>query len=258
MKFNTGAVLATSVVAISAFAILAKASESHTPDTDAPTAQTTVHEIPSSSSSQTRASAIRLAAGSYSPPLNCDVAQINPAEFKSTIHTSDCIAGWMLTWSDCLTDCEGLGLWHASENYWTRPDFYAGYVYTSCFSYENMRYGVSPNEDVYISLQLMFTTRGCNDEELDYHPEPPNGPLKFGDIGKRVKALQRALIEQGYFVESEGLGPDASEPAQAKKADGIYGPITIRSVMNLQYMSGLIANGIADQSTFDALGIESP
>ena len=161
----------------------------------------------------------------------------------------------MLTWSDCVSECEGLGLWHASGNYWTKPDIGWGYVYTYCFSYENDRYGESPNNDVYISLQLMFTTQGCNGEELGYHPEPANGPLKFGDTGKRVKALQKALIEQGYFVESEGLGPDASEPAKAKKADGIYGPITIRSVMNFQYMSGFIANGIADDDTFGALGL---
>jgi peptidoglycan hydrolase-like protein with peptidoglycan-binding domain len=109
-----------------------------------------------------------------------------------------------------------------------------------------------------ISLQLMFAQFDCNGEELDYHPEPARGPLKFGDTGDRVKALQTALTPRGYFEERGEPGSDEIEFAADGIATGIYGPLTIRAVMNFQYTVGIYPNGIAGPSTFAALELLYP
>jgi len=103
-----------------------------------------------------------------------------------------------------------------------------------------------------ISLRLMFAQFDCNGKELDYHPEPARGPLKFGDTGERVKALQTALTSLGYFEESVELGLDENDFA----TDGNYGPLTICAVMNFQYTVGIDPNGIAGPSTFAALELQ--
>ena len=107
-----------------------------------------------------------------------------------------------------------------------------------------------------ISLRLMFAQFDCNGKELDYHPEPARGPLKFGDTGDRVKALQTALTSLGYFEESVALGLDENDFATVGKANGIYGPLTICAVMNFQYTVGIDPNGIAGPSTFAALELQ--
>ena len=247
-KISTGTFVLTASLAISTVAIWTKTNESHMPNINV-VAASKVEPTATPSTSPPRASKpitpITYDVGPYSPPLSCGLWKINPAEYKPEIQWGVCIAGWMFTWSDNCIDCEGLRIWHASEGFWTEDDFYGGYLYTYCFSYDNDQFGTSPESDIYYSLQLIFTDKGCNDEPLDYRKEPADGPLKFGDIGNRVKALQKALIEKVYMVEAGVLG----------KADGIYGPLTTRAVMNFQYMSGLPTNGIADQRTFAELGL---
>jgi len=191
----------------------------------------------------------------YSPPLKCDTSLINPAEFDPNRRTAGCVAGWMLTWYSGCIECEGLGLWTASDDFWTQPDSQYSSVYTLCHSSEYDWYGQSPEKDSMISLQLMFTHFDCNGEELDYHPEPARGPLKFGDTGDRVKALQTALKSLGY-VEQSGDITYEIEFATDGKANGIYGPLTIRAVMNFQYTVGIDPNGIAGPSTFAALELQ--
>ena len=188
----------------------------------------------------------------YSPPLNCDTALINPTEFDPNLMTAGCVAGWMLTWYSGCIECEGLGLWTASDDFWTQPDSQYSSVYTLCHSSEYDWYGQSPEKDSMISLRLMFAQFDCNGKELDYHPEPARGPLKFGDTGDRVKALQTALTSLGYFEESVELGLDENDFA----TDGNYGPLTICAVMNFQYTVGIDPNGIAGPSTFAALELQ--
>jgi hypothetical protein len=190
----------------------------------------------------------------YSPPLKCDTALINPTEFDPNLMTAGCIAGWMLTWYSGCIECEGLGLWTASDDFWIQADSQYSSVYTLCHSSEYDWYGQSPEKDSMISLQLMFTHFYCNGEELDYHPEPTRGPLKFGDTGDRVKALQTALKSLGYFEESVALGLDENDIAT--EGNGIYGPLTICAVMNFQYTAGIDPNGIAGPSTFAALDLQ--
>jgi len=68
----------------------------------------------------------------------------------------------------------------------------------------------------------------------DYLP----GALSSGTVGDQVVPLQQRLIELGYY----SFG-----------ADGIYGPKTKEAVVYFQKVSGLTANGIADQETIDLL-----
>jgi hypothetical protein len=64
------------------------------------------------------------------------------------------------------------------------------------------------------------------------------GTLKTGDRGPAVARLQRTLIALGY-----GIG----------KADGVYGPATVRAVTAFQSSSGLPADGVAGPATLKAL-----
>ena len=192
----------------------------------------------------------------YSPPLKCDTALINPTEFDPNLKTADCVAGWMITWYSGCVECEGLGLWTASNDFWTQPDDENSMVYTYCFSFENDRYGQSLEQDMLISLRLMFTRVGCNGESMDYHPEPASGPLKFGDTGDRVKALQTALTSLDYFEVDGGSESYEIDFAADDIATGVYGPLTIRAVMNFQYTVGIDPNGIAGPSTFAALELQ--
>jgi hypothetical protein len=64
------------------------------------------------------------------------------------------------------------------------------------------------------------------------------GTLKSGDRGPAVVSLQRRLIALGY-----GIG----------KADGVYGPATVRAITAFQSSSGLAADGVAGPATLNAL-----
>ena len=249
-KIITGALLLIASMAVSVGAIWTKTNDSNAPALQVvATSRTFPTPTPPTSPLQTSppptSPPIPYEVGPYTPPLSCGVGQLNPAEYESKYVSAGCVAGWMFTWSDTCIECEGLLIWRASEGYWTVDDFYGSYLYTYCYDLNN-QFGQSQESDTYYSLQLIFTTFDCNGEELKYRQEPAGGPLKFGDIGKRVKALQKALIEQAYLVDFDEIG----------KADGIYGPLTIRAVMNFQYMSGLPTTGIADKRTFAELGLK--
>jgi peptidoglycan hydrolase-like protein with peptidoglycan-binding domain len=73
-----------------------------------------------------------------------------------------------------------------------------------------------------------------------YVIEPPVGPLLIGHKGRRVDALQLALVRRGYL----------SPPV-----DGDYGPATEAAVVRFQYDSGLVVDGVAGPATLAALGI---
>lgn len=66
--------------------------------------------------------------------------------------------------------------------------------------------------------------------------------LGFGDFGRDVEALQRALT-------SNGISPGP--------IDGEYGTLTRDAVREFQRLYDLPATGIADQETLDGLGVGS-
>lgn len=67
---------------------------------------------------------------------------------------------------------------------------------------------------------------------------PATGPLRVGDEGDEVLALQQALVELGF---------DPGEP------DGAYGPQTAEAVSQFQQQQGLAADGVAGAETLEAL-----
>lgn len=73
-----------------------------------------------------------------------------------------------------------------------------------------------------------------------YSDEPFAGPLFIGHQGRRVEALQRALLTQGYL---------------APPVDGDYGPGTESAVVQFQQDVGLSVTGIAGADTLAALGL---
>ena len=64
--------------------------------------------------------------------------------------------------------------------------------------------------------------------------------LKQGASGGEVKELQRRLKQWGYYTGA---------------VDGIYGKGTTEAVKYFQRKNGLVADGIAGKSTFEALGM---
>ena len=81
-----------------------------------------------------------------------------------------------------------------------------------------------------------------------YQPERAQGQLKFGDIGNRVKTLQTALVALGFLDES----------FYDERADGMYGPRTVKAVMNFQYSKNMTVDGIAGMHTHTALKLQFP
>lgn len=61
--------------------------------------------------------------------------------------------------------------------------------------------------------------------------------LRFGDRGDSVKALQRLLVSNGYFI----------------KIDGVYGALTEAAVKAFQSGRGLKADGVVGSRTWGVL-----
>ena len=76
-------------------------------------------------------------------------------------------------------------------------------------------------------------------------PSPAARDLGRGDTGADVKALQRILVKRGYGL----LKP---------RVDGVFGRSTEAFVVHFQWRHGLHIDGVVDQSTRAALGLELP
>jgi peptidoglycan hydrolase-like protein with peptidoglycan-binding domain len=61
--------------------------------------------------------------------------------------------------------------------------------------------------------------------------------LRFGDTGNSVRALQRILVSNGYFV----------------RIDGVYGALTEAAVKAFQSARGLRADGVVGPRTWGVL-----
>ncbi|WP_017316937.1 peptidoglycan-binding domain-containing protein [Mastigocladopsis repens] len=61
--------------------------------------------------------------------------------------------------------------------------------------------------------------------------------LRFGDTGNSVRALQRILVSNGYFVQ----------------VDGVYGALTEAAVKAFQSARGLSADGVVGPRTWGVL-----
>lgn len=120
------------------------------------------------------------------------------------------------------------------------------------FSGPNTAYFGSVTEDAVIRFQrgvglaadgiVGFGTSEAIRQRLGTGEVPVRPPtlLRLGDSGDGVVALQDALRRVGYFSGS---------------STGYFGPVTENAVRTFQFSSGLLEDGIAGPSVFDALGI---
>lgn len=177
----------------------------------------------------------------YVPPLNCDISKVEPPVNPSELN-GGCVGNWLTTQYSGCVDCDWVSVWTAVDGKWKFVD----YMYTMCWDSDRW-YGQSPENDVLTSLQLVFVTWKCDDDrsEFPYHPEPASGPLKFGDTGNRVRALQTALFARGYF-----------DDYCCDVVVGEFGSETVRAVLNFQYSARLTVNGIAGRETHTNLGLQ--
>jgi len=172
------------------------------------------------------------------PQPECDLAALTPNENIPGLVLLECLGDWMITYHEPCGECEGVRPFHAEDGAWKAYDS----LYVICYSKDDS-YGQSPETDVLTSLRIILSSYPCDETYEPYHPEKAHGQLKFGDIGNRVKALQTALINEGFLRDS---------------ADGSYGPNTMRAVMNFQYSENLTADAIAGVDTHEALGLKFP
>ncbi|NMG06301.1 peptidoglycan-binding domain-containing protein [Brasilonema sp. UFV-L1] len=61
--------------------------------------------------------------------------------------------------------------------------------------------------------------------------------LRFGDAGSSVRTLQRLLVSNGYFVQT----------------DGVFGALTESAVKAFQSSRGLVADGVVGARTWAVL-----
>ena len=157
----------------------------------------------------------------------------------------ECIGDWMITQSypDC-GNCEGVTPFHIEDNVWKMSDP----IYIYCYSVPD-DYGPEPEGTaiaesfIFTTLQIAIAGYPCDETNKGYQPESAAEPLRYGDTGPRVTALQQALSDIGFFLIS---------------VDGAYGPETIRAVMNFQWYHLIPADGIAGSRIHELLGITYP
>ena len=157
----------------------------------------------------------------------------------------ECIGDWMITqnYPDC-GECEGVIPFHIEDNAWKMYDPIYAYCYSVPDGYGPEPEGAITGESfIFTTLQIAVAGYPCDETNKGYQPESNSEPLKFGDIGPRVTALQQALSDVGFYLIS---------------VDGAYGPETIRAVMNFQWYHLIPTDGIAGSRVHELLGITYP
>ena len=183
---------------------------------------------------------------SASPP-ECDLAAIAADVDTTGLIINDCVGGWMITQFGACTECESVQPYHAEAGVWKA--YFP--LYINCWYGQGAVYDGQSTEirNALISLTYIFSGGwDCVTVDQYYQPERAQGQLKFGDIGNRVKTLQTALVALGFLDES----------LYHQKADGMYGPKTVKAVMNFQYSENLTVDGVAGMQTHAALKLQYP
>jgi len=93
------------------------------------------------------------------------------------------------------------------------------------------------------SATAVFHTSYTGDEIAPtayVQPAVETAVLRQGSRGGEVKELQRRLKNWGYYSGA---------------VDGVYGKQTVEAVKYFQRKNGLVADGVAGKSTFEALGM---
>ena len=240
MKIRIGILLVTSL--LTACSIGGASSTQDLPALSDSTITTTTispDETPTTDSQTTTVVTPTTIVPSASPP-ECDLAAIAADVDTTGLIINDCVGGWMITQFGACTECESVQPYHAEAGVWKA--YFP--LYINCWYGPYVVYLGQSTEirNALISLTYIFSGGwDCVTVDQYYQPERAQGQLKFGDIGNRVKTLQTALVALGFLDE---------------RADGMYGPQTVRAVMNFQYSKNLAADGIAGMQTHAALQLQ--
>ena len=247
MKTKIGILLVTSL--LSACSIGGASSTQDSPTLSDSTITTTTispDQTPTTDNQTTTIATPTTIVPAASPP-ECDLAALAADVDITGLYIVDCIGDWMITQYSPCTECEGVTPYHAEAGVW-KPYFP---LYIRCWYGQGAVYDGQSSEirNALISLTYIFS-RGsdCITFNQYYQPERAQGQLKFGDIGNRVKTLQTALVAFGFLDES----------FYDERADGMYGPQTVRAVMNFQYSKNMTVDGIAGMHTHLALKLQFP
>lgn len=175
----------------------------------------------------------------------CDLSAVSADQDVSGLIKLECIGDWMITqnYPDC-GECEGVTPFRIENNAWKMYDPIYAYCYSVPDGYGPDPEGAITGESfIFTTLQIAVAGIACDETNKGYQPESNSEPLKFGDIGPRVTALQQALSDVGFYLIS---------------VDGAYGPETIRAVMNFQWYHLIPTDGIAGSRVHELLGIAHP
>ena len=247
MKTKIGILLVTSL--LSACSIGGASSTKEAPTLSDSTITTTTispDQTPTTDTQTTTIATPTTIVPSASPP-ECDLAALAADVDTTGLYIVDCIGDWMITQYSPCTECEGVTPYHAEAGVW-KP-YFPLYIY--CWYGQGAVYDGQSSEirNALISLTYIFSLGlDCLTVDQYYQPERAQGQLKFGDIGNRVKTLQTALVALGFLHES----------LYHEQADGMYGPQTVRAVMNFQYSKNMTVDGIAGMHTHTALKLQFP
>ena len=247
MKTKIGILLVTSL--LSACSIGGASSTKEAPTLSDSTITTTTispDQTPTTDTQTTTIATPTTIVPSASPP-ECDLAALAADVDTTGLYIVDCIGDWMITQYSPCTECEGVTPYHAEAGVW-KPYFP---LYIRCWSGPYVVYDGQSSEirNALILLTYIFSMGSdCITFNQYYQPERAQGQLKFGDIGNRVKTLQTALVALGFLDES----------LYHEQADGMYGPQTVKAVMNFQYSENMTVDGIAGMHTHTALKLQFP
>lgn len=170
---------------------------------------------------------------SQAPPNRCSREAIGEDYGTLPFYSVACSGAWAITGiQECPpeSECEGTDIFRWTDEGWT----HRGRYYSLCV----------------LMIDESGLPRSINDEffpgnsecrqPIEIVAEAPFGPLSLGDVGERVRRVQRRLIELSLLNDV---------------ADGRFGPNTQNAIFDLQHLTGLSTTGIADEATFKVLGL---
>lgn len=158
-------------------------------------------------------------------PANCSADGIGADTGDLVIADVACRGGWAIGRIDeCPQgeDCEGVDVFHITENGWVHDGYFA------IVCPESLAESGMP-----IYTAMAFNPAVCGDQP------PPASNILPESTGDRVTQVQIALVAAGYELN----------------VDGRYGPRTQAAVRDFQSRHGLEVDGIAGPQTQSALGI---